>query len=171
MNKSLFSEKELLRQLAADNTAAFKILFDQNYPSLVRVMMRYSKDQDEIQLWMKDIYIQLWKSREFFKSERVENFRAYSIMVARNYAVKMSLKSRKLGWGEGNAAKDSESFTAVQQIRYYKAVQETSVQQASLPIHLAGKITADLFTSLKAFESQFVRIISLLRQERVVFRR
>ena len=177
MNKSIFSDQKLLRQLAADSTVAFKLLFDQNYPSIIRVLMRYSNDQNEIKHWVQEIYIQLWKYRASFKSESVENFKAYSVIVARNYAIRVSGKSKKIAAGEHIQNVNFDVFNLVQEIGYIKSIQKTKgavfFGPLSRPLigHAVRRVTSEITTSVKIIETQLSRTFSILRQELVVFRR
>ncbi|WP_221390952.1 sigma-70 family RNA polymerase sigma factor [Dyadobacter sp. NIV53] len=184
MNKSIFSDRELLKQLCNGSTEAFKLLFDQYYPVLVRVLMRYSTDQEEIKDWIQEIYIRLWESREEIQVDSIDNFKAYFIVTARNFAIKALAKKRKLKT-EQFQDKDQEEIA---DNNGYNVLEEVELRQAyhavisRLPVKtrkayvlnretgLTYKgVAEELGISIKTVEAQISRAISLLRQELHVF--
>ena len=184
MNKSIFSDRELLNQLSKDDTEAFKVLFDQYYPVLVRVLMRYSSDQEQIKDWIQEIYIRLWESREGIKADSIENFKAYFIVTARNYAVKEITKKNKLqlqqfqGSAEQDLA-DTNSLNVMEEIELRAAYQAAiaklprKTQKAYVLSRESGLtyrgVAEELGLSIKTVEAQISRAMSMLRQELYVF--
>jgi len=184
MNKSIFSDRELLRQLSKDSTEAFKILFDQYYPILVRVLMRYSGDQEEIKDWIQEIYIKLWEARQEIQLDSIENFKAYFIVTARNFAIRALSKKKKLkleqlqGVGHEEIA-DHSAHNVLEEVELRKAYQAAisklpaKTQKAYVLNRETGLtykgVAEELGISIKTVEAQISRAISLLRQELYVF--
>ena len=184
MNKSIFSDRELFRQLSNGSTEAFKILFDQYYPVLVRVLMRYSNDQEEIKDWIQEIYIRLWESREGIQMDSIDNFKAYFIVTARNFAIKSIAKKRKLKVEQfqenmQEQIADSNDFNVLEEKElrhaYQAAISRLPVktQKAYVLSRETGLtykgVAEELGISIKTVEAQISRAISLLRQELHVF--
>jgi len=184
MNKSILSDRELLKQLSKDNTEAFKTLFDQYYPVLVRVLMRYSADQDEIKDWIQEIYIRLWESREGIKADSIENFKAYFIVTARNYAIKALAKKKRLKIEQfqsvtQNEIADSSPFNLMEENELRRAYQAAisrlpvKTQKAYVLNRETGltyrSVANELGISIKTVETQISRALMLLRQELHVF--
>ena len=95
MNKSTFSDDQLVELIAADDTEAFKILFNKYYSTLVRILMRYSDDSELIKDWVQDIFVMLWESRAQLQGHQIVNFKAYFIVMARNYAIRVLSRKKK----------------------------------------------------------------------------
>ena len=184
MNKSIFSDRELLRQLSKGSTEAFKILFDQYYPVLVRVLMRYSSDQEEIKDWIQEIYIRLWESRQEIQADSIDNFKAYFIITARNFAIKALARKKRLqveqfrGKDQEEIA-DSNSYNVLEEVELRQAYQAAisklpvKTQKAYVLSRETGLtykgVAEELGISIKTVEAQISRAISLLRQELHVF--
>ena len=184
MNKSIFSDRELLRQLSKGNTHAFKTLFDQYYPTLVRVLMRYSSDHEEIKDWVQEIYIKLWKSREGIQVDSIENFKGYFIVTARNFAIKAIARKKRLKleqldiYGREEII-DTNSVNVMEEMELRRAYQaaisrlpaktrKAYVLSRETMLTYNG-IATELGVSIKTIEAQISRAISLLRQELHVF--
>jgi len=180
MNKSIFSETELLRQLAKDNKEAFKILFDQYYPVLVRVLMRYSADQDEIKDWVQEIYIKLWRSRH--EIGPAENFKARFMVTARNFAinaladkrkVKLSWQMKTQGFLQDEIVNNSYTASEENELgRAYRAAILSLPNKSSARSGLNTRIVvsfrniaAEFGNSVRVVNAQILRITMLLRQE------
>ena len=184
MNKSIFSDRELLNQLSKDNTEAFKVLFDQYYPVLVRVLMRYSSDQEQIKDWIQEIYIRLWESREGIKADSIENFKAYFIVTARNYAIKELGRKRRLNQEQLRSVMHAEiaDSSAVNSMEENELRQAYQMAISRLPVKTQKAyvlnretgltyrgVAKELGISIKTVETQISRAIMLLRQELHVF--
>lgn len=182
MNKSIFSDRELLKQLSKGNTEAFKLLFDQYNPVLVRVLMRYSNDQEEIKDWIQEIYIRLWESRMGIQYDSIENFKAYFIVTARNFAIKSLAKNRIARveqFHENTQIADNSSINVLEENElrhaYQAAISRLPVktQKAYVLNRETGltykAVAKELGISIKTVEAQISRAISLLRQELHVF--
>ena len=180
MNKSIFSDRELLKQLSKDNTEAFKVLFDHYYPVLVRVLMRYSSDQEQIKDWIQEIYIRLWETREGINADYIENFKAYFIVTARNYAIKELSKKRHLKpeqfqskTQEEIADSSSYNFMEENELRqaYQMAVSRLPVktQKAYVLNRETGLtyrgVAKELGISIKTVENQIGKALKILRIE------
>ena len=184
MNKSIFSDRELLKRLCNGDTEAFKLLFDQYYPVLVRVLMRYSSNQEEIKDWIQEIYIRLWETRQEMQIDSIDNFKAYFIVTGRNYAIKSLGRKRRL---QATQFQDI-SKTEIADMSYYNELEEVELRRAyqeaisRLPVKTRNAyvlnretgltykgIAEELGISIKTVEAQISRAISILRQELHVF--
>ena len=186
MNKPIFSDDELLKLIAADNTEAFKILFDQYYSTLVRVLMRYSNDTEQIKDWVQEIYVRLWENRCNPEMNNIENFRAYFIVTARNYAIRVLSKKRKTEL----VLNPEMAFCDIADNNLQEALEEKELRNAyqsalaKLPARTQeayylnrergltySKIAEELGMSIKTVEAQISRAMAFLRQELVVYLR
>ena len=180
MKKSLLSNQEIIVAIAYGNTAAFKILFDQYYPVLVKVLLRYSSDESQINAWIQAIYLNLWESRANLVGISVEDFKAYFILTARNYAIGESKKGKSNGAafaGHIYRAADSPVKGATDSLAlmgYYcsavtKSPDSDVLNQGLAQVYSRIETRFSLFP--KIIEARISDIISLLRQELVLFRR
>lgn len=184
MKKSLLSNQEIVLAIAYGNTAAFKILFDQYYPVLVKVLLRYSTDESQINAWIQVIYLNLWESRKNLVGISVEDFKAYFILTARNHAISETKKEKSniavaashfYLTAELPVKNASEPFALLE--HYCRAV-ESDLLKSSQPDMLnqdLGRVLSKLGTRLSLFgktiEARISDTFSLLRQELVLFRR
>jgi RNA polymerase sigma-70 factor (ECF subfamily) len=186
MNKPSFSDEELLKLIAEDNTDAFKILFDQYYNVLVRALMRYSNDPELIKDWVQEIYSKLWESRKTAQFETIVNFRAYFIVSARNYAIRFLSKKNKpdlvlhhemadMEIADNNLVEDLEQTELLHAYQSALSKLPPRTQQVYFLNREKGltysKIAAELGVSIKTVEAQISRAMAFLRQELVVYLR
>jgi len=186
MNKPIFSDIELLRLVAEDNTEAFKILFDQYYNTIVRVLSRFSQDPEQVKDWVQEIYVKLWECRKSLDIESIGNYKAYLITVARNHAVKCHTKKKKLELisnyelTEYEVADNNliENLDHAELMNAYENALSKLPQKAKEAYFLNRekgltytRIAEELGISIKTVEAQISRVMAFLRQELVVYLR
>lgn len=186
MNKPIFSDEELLRLVAEDNTEAFKILFDQYYNTIVRVLSRFSQDSEQIKDWVQEIYVKLWEARKNIDIASIGNFKAYLMVIARNHAVKCHTKKRKLELvsnyqlAEYEVADNNliENLDHAELMHAYQTALSKLPQKAKEAYFLNrekgltyNKIAEELGISIKTVEAQISRVMAFLRQELVIYLR
>jgi RNA polymerase sigma-70 factor (ECF subfamily) len=186
MNKSTFSDNQLVELIAADDTEAFKILFDKYYSTLVRILMRYSDDTELIKDWVQDIFVMLWETRAQIQGHQIENFKAYFIVMARNYVMRVLSRKKKtvLVFSREIEACDvpdntlSESLDEAElQLVHDAALAKLpeKAQQAYLLNRYKGltygKVADQMGISVKTVEAHISRTIAFLRQELVIYLR
>ncbi|WAC14090.1 RNA polymerase sigma factor [Dyadobacter pollutisoli] len=186
MNKSTFSDHELIGLIAADDTEAFKILFDQYYPTLVRVLMRYSNDTEQIKDWVQEIFIRLWEGRQQLDINHIDNFKAYFIVTARNYAIRVLSKKKKteLVFSPEMVACEIADNNLLEGLAETELRDAYQSALAKLPLKTQeayylnrekgltyGKIADELGVSIKTVEAHISRTMAFLRQELVVYLR
>lgn len=88
--------------------------------------MRYSNDQEEIKDWIQDIYIRLWETRQKMRIDSIDNFKAYFIVTARNYANKSLAGKRRL---QATQFQDI-SKTEIANVSYYNELEEVELRHA-----------------------------------------
>lgn len=186
MNKSTFSDNQLIELIAADDTEAFKILFDKYYSTLARILMRYSDDSELIKDWIQDIFVMLWETRAQLQGHQIANFKAYFIVMARNHAIRVLSKKKKavlvfpLEMEVCNAPDNSfcESLDEAELRFMYDAALAKLPQKTQQAYFLNrhkgltyGKIAEKMGISVKTVEAHISRTIAFLRQELVIYLR
>ena len=186
MNKPIFSDEELLKLVAEDNTEAFKILFDQYYNTIVRVLMRFSQDPEQVKDWVQEIYVKLWECRKSLDIEAIGNFKAYFIVIARNHAIKQYTKKKKLELVSNYELTDCdvsdnnlvENLEHAELLHAYKKALAKLPEKATEAYFLNrekgltyNKISEELGISIKTVEAQISRVMAFLRQELVIYLR
>lgn len=186
MNKPIFSDEELLKLVAEDNTEAFKILFDQYYNTLVRVLMRFSQDPEQVKDWVQEIYVKLWECRKNLDIDSIGNFKAYFMVIARNHAIKHHTKKKKLELVSNYELTDYdvsdnnlvENLEHAELMHAYQKALSKLPHQATEAFFLNRekgltytKISEELGISIKTVEAQISKVMSFLRQELVVYLR
>jgi len=184
INKPSFSDDELLRLIAEDNTEAFKILFNQYYTLLARTLMRYSNDPEEIKDWIQEIYGKLWENRKSTQTAAIINFRAYFIVSARNYAIRHLGRKNKpeLVLHHEIAECDLADNNLLEKIEQKDLLQAYQSALSKLPSRTQEvyflnrekgltytKIAEELGISIKTVEAQISRAMAFLRHELVVY--
>ncbi|TDE18159.1 RNA polymerase sigma factor [Dyadobacter psychrotolerans] len=185
MNKSTFSDRELEGLLSGKDGISFRILFEQYHPTLVRVLINYSNDQEEIKDWIQKICRELWLSRQTLNTDSIGNLKAYFIVTARNFAIK-SISER----GKAKPEKTNFSFENEFSIRrslvtnhedgrlmneYVRAIEnfQKPIKIISLKNRVIGPFNLNnlnLLSPFKTVEIRLVRMLSFLRQEVQLFR-
>ncbi len=186
MNKSTFSDDQLVELIAADDTEAFKILFNKYYSTLVRILMRYSDDSELIKDWVQDIFVMLWESRAQLQGHQIVNFKAYFIVMARNYAIRVLSRKKKtvLVFSRETDLCDVPDNTLCESLDEAELRLMHDAALAKLPPKTQqayllnrhkgltyGKIAERMGISVKTVEAHISRTIAFLRQELVVYLR
>lgn len=184
MKEPAFSDEQLLKLLTEDSSEAFKILFDQYYNMLVRVLIKYSKDEEQVKDWIQEINVRLWENRKRIQFEAINNFRGYLIVTARNHAVKSLGRKKQLDVvlngeiGRYEIADNNlvESLEEEELLRAYQAALTKLPPQTQKAYFLNrekglsySKVAEELGISIKTVEAQIARAMSILRQELNVF--
>lgn len=186
MNKSTFSDDQLVDLIAADDTEAFKILFDKYYSTLARILMRYSDDPELIKDWVQDIFVMLWETRAQLQGYQIANFKAYFIVMARNYAMRVLSKKKRgvlvfiremercdVPDNTLCESLDEAELQLMHDAALAKLPQKTQ-QAYLLNRHKGltyGKIADKMGISVKTVEAHISRTIAFLRQELVIYLR
>jgi len=186
MNKPIFSDEALLKLIAEDNTEAFKILFDQYYHTLVRVLMRFSRDPEQVKDWVQEVYVKLWECRKAIDIDSIVNFKAYFIVIARNHAVREQGKKKKPELVSDYELTDYdvsdnnliENLDHAELMQVYQKALSKLPEKATESYFLNRekgltytKIAEELGISVKTVEAQISRVMAFLRQELVVYLR
>ncbi|WP_025765149.1 RNA polymerase sigma factor [Dyadobacter tibetensis] len=180
MKKAIVSDREILSQTANGDKSSFKILFDQNYSTISRVLMQFSKDPEQIKDWTQEIFMNLWLARHSQNFTEIENIKAYIIVMARNHAIRaLGKKSLLITYAYQESAAeekaDSDSMRAMEEMELMKAYQAVvaklppKTQQAYLLSREDGltytKVAQVMGVSVKTVENQIARALAILRQE------
>lgn len=83
--KPLYTETELLTQIAAGNESAFARLFYEFHQELGDYVFRLTKSLPLTEEIIQDVFIKIWTQRE--QLNKIEHFRAYLFTVSRNYTL------------------------------------------------------------------------------------
>lgn len=184
MKEPAFSDEQLLKLLTEDSSEAFKILFDQYYNTLVRVLIKYSKDEEQVKDWIQEINVRLWENRKRIQFEAIDNFKGYLIVTARNHAVKSLGRKRQPDLvpneeiGNYEIADNNlvESLEEEELLKAYQAALAKLPPQMQKAYFLNrerglsySKVAEQLGISIKTVEAQISRAIAILRQELNVF--
>lgn len=184
MTKPTFTDKELFELIAEDNAEAFQVLFRRHYSALSRVLMRYSRDKEQIKDWTQEIYVVLWEIRKKLPTETIINFKGYMIVLARNYALRSVGKKKQVqlvlteDYSDFEIA-DNNLLETIEHNElheaYLSALQKMPprMQEAYYLNREKGftysKVAEQLGISIKTVEVQMARAISILRHELVSF--
>jgi RNA polymerase sigma-70 factor, ECF subfamily len=186
MNKSTFSDHQLVELIAGDDTEAFKILFDKYYSTLVRILTRYSEDSELIKDWIQDIFIMLWENRAQLQGYQIANFKAYLIVMARNYAMRVLSRKKKavLVFSRDIEICDVPDNTLCESLDEAELRLMHDAALAKLPQNTQqayvlnrhkgltySKVAEKMGISIKTVEAHISRTIAFLRQELVIYRR
>jgi RNA polymerase sigma-70 factor (ECF subfamily) len=184
MNKPIFSEKELFELVARGDIQAFERLFRLYYPVLARVLMRYSRDPEQIKDWIQEIYIKLWENRESAALQGAENSKAYFIVSARNHVIRLLNKKKQIhlifddsvherhiaDHSMENNMRGQELMQAYQQALSKMPPRTREAFSLNREQGMAySKVADQQGTSVKTVEAQISRAISILRRELVTF--
>ena len=184
MNKRIFTDKELFRMVAQDNTEAFELLFKQYYGVLIRVLIPYSRDPEKIKDWVQEIYAKLWENRKSINMEGVENIKAYLIIMARNHVIKQLSKKKeiRLVLDEEKAGIDIADNNLEEKLKQTELMQAYAEALTKMPPRTReayflnrekgltySKVAEELGTSVKTIEAQVSRAIAILRRELIGF--
>jgi RNA polymerase sigma-70 factor, ECF subfamily len=184
MTKPTLSDKELFELIADDDSEAFRILFRRYYGVLSRVLVRYSRDKEEIKDWTQEIYVLIWEIRKKLPVESIVNFKGYLIVLTRNYAIRATGKKRNLQMVLTEDYSDFEvaDNNLTEQIEHhdlYKAY-HNALDKMPAPMQEAyclnreqgytyPKVAEQLGISIKTVEARISRALSILRHELVSF--
>jgi RNA polymerase sigma-70 factor (ECF subfamily) len=184
MTKPTLADKELFELIAEDDTEAFQILFRRHYGALSRVLMRYSRDKEQIKDWTQEIYVMLWEIRKKLPVETISNFKGYLIVLTRNYAIRCTGKKKQFQMVLTEDFSDFEIVDnnlaeAVEHKELYEAYQN-ALQKMPQPTQEAyylnrekgytyPKVAEEMGISIKTVEARISRALSILRHELVSF--
>jgi RNA polymerase sigma-70 factor (ECF subfamily) len=79
------NEKELLAQIAAGDTKAFALLFDQYQNKVFSHALTFVKSVEEAEELTTDIFMKIWEHRQQLPA--IQNFKSYLFILGRNYLV------------------------------------------------------------------------------------
>lgn len=92
MTKNSFTDDELWKSVAMDDSQAFATLYNRYWKKLYQTTLYYLKDTDTAEQVLQDVFVVLWKKRAQLK---IDNFKAYIYVTAR-YHVFTHLRAAKL---------------------------------------------------------------------------
>jgi RNA polymerase sigma-70 factor (ECF subfamily) len=184
MTKPTLTDKELFELIAEDDTEAFQILFRRHHGALSRVLMRYSRDKEQIKDWTQEIYVLLWEIRGKLPIETIANFKGYLIVLTRNYAIRCTGKKKQFqmvlteDFSDFQIA-DNSLAEDIEHRDLYQAYQ-TALQKMPEPMQEAyclsrekgytyPKVAEEMGISIKTVEARISRALSILRHELVSF--
>lgn len=142
--------------------------------------MQYSRDEEQIKDWTQEIFMNLWMARHTSHFQDIENVKAYMIVVARNYAIRVLGKKKQLvtqAYSESAAEEiaDPNIQDRVEELELLKAYQDVvaklppQTQKAYLLSREKGltytKVAEEMGLSVRTVENQISRALAILRQE------
>jgi RNA polymerase sigma-70 factor (ECF subfamily) len=184
MKQPVFSDAQLLQLLTEDSSKAFKILFDQYYGTLVRVLVKYSKDTEQIKDWIQEVNVKIWENRKTIQFDAIDNFKGYLIVTARNHAIKSLGKKKQLEliFNDQMVGYEIADNNLIENLERAELLEAYHAALTKLPpqTHKAyflnreqglsySKIAEELGISIKTVETQISRAMSILRQELNVY--
>jgi RNA polymerase sigma-70 factor (ECF subfamily) len=180
MNKPTYTDIALLELIAKDSSDAYELLFNRYYSLITRVLLRYSRDPEQIKDWTQEIFVRLWENRKDINTEGIQQVKGYLIVLARNYVLK-KLKKRKqiqLIFGDLKAKVEIADNNLVEQFDESELRQAYAVALARLPARNRDayslnreegmpyhKVAERLGIPVKTVESQISRALVILRRE------
>lgn len=94
MKKPAYTDKELITLIGQDNKEAFQIFFHLHYNLLARSLARYSREPEQIEDWIQEIFLKIWVKRKTLFLPEIKNLPAYLLIIARNYVLKEISKKK-----------------------------------------------------------------------------
>lgn len=82
-NSKVYIEREVLLQTAKGDESAFRLLFNEHWQNIYRVAYILTKSTLTAEDMVQEIFMKLWIKRE--QLPKIENFRNYLFIVARNH--------------------------------------------------------------------------------------
>lgn len=180
MNKPTYTDSDLLELITKDNTDAYEQLFNRYYTIITRVLLRYSRDPEQIKDWTQEIFVKLWETRKEIKAEGIQQVKGYLIVLARNYVIK-KLKKRKqihLILDELKTKVDIADNNLLEKFEESELRQAYAVALAQMPDRdrdayylnreeglTYQKVAEKLGIPVKTVESQISRALAILRRE------
>lgn len=128
MSNNSDNERELLRQVAAGDEQAYRVLFDRYSDRMYMNALHFTKSAELAQDLTQEIFIRIWMNR--LKLAGVDRFDAWLFTVARN-VIRNELKKKVLLVENGemlHAYFRDNNLTPQERIEYKEL--ETSVHQA-----------------------------------------
>lgn len=180
MNKPTYTDKALLELITQDNTAAYEVLFNRYYSLITRVLLRYSRDPEQIKDWTQEIFVRLWENRKDIRTAGIGQVKGYLIVTARNFALKKLKKKKQvhLIFDEGIAKAEIADNNLQEKIEEAELRQAYALALALVPAPSRhayalnrdeglsyGKVAEKLGIPLKTVESQISRALAILRRE------
>ena len=130
--KPLYTEVELLTQVAAGNESAFARLFHEYHQELGDYVFRLTKSLPLTEEIIQDVFIKIWSQKE--QLNKIGHFRAYLFTMSRNYTLNvMRNEARKALLHQEwitNFSEYAESETVYDQEKYFLLIDQAV---ASLP--------------------------------------
>lgn len=170
-------EKEILRQLQANQAEAVKILFDLHYDMVLRTASKFFKDQNQAKDIAQMIFIKIWDKRTQLNIQG--NIQAYIRRMAINTALTELKKQKRLQTEDLDQTQIPllVSSEADEHLNYkeLKAEAETAINQLPPKCQQVFKLSRyELLTykeiakkmdiSVKTVENQMGRAFKLLRK-------
>jgi RNA polymerase sigma-70 factor (ECF subfamily) len=82
-NSTTYIESEVLQQIAKGDESAFRLLFNEHCQNIYGVAYMFTKSAPIAEDMIQEIFMKLWIKRE--QLPKVENFRNYLFIIARNH--------------------------------------------------------------------------------------
>jgi RNA polymerase sigma-70 factor (ECF subfamily) len=180
MNKPTFTDIALLELIAKDSSDAFELLFSRYYSIITRVMLRYSRDPEQIKDWTQEIFVQLWENRQEINTAGIHQVKGYLIVIARNYVIKKLQKKKRIHliFDELKAKMEIADNNLLEKFEEAELRQAYAVALARLPARnrdayslnreeglTYSKVAEKLGVPVKTVESQISRALAILRRE------
>ncbi|WP_346320816.1 RNA polymerase sigma-70 factor [Chitinophaga sp. YIM B06452] len=174
MNKGgMYSEAEVLLQVAAGSEAAFRCLFDGHRDKLFAYMLRLSGSTEAAKDIVQDVFLKVWTERSVLPG--IRNFDAYVFTLARNHAFNLVKKNayrndilRSLYAGETGASHETEQMVRYKalQDQLEKAIGKLPPQQKTIFTlnRLQGLAIEDIARRLHISEGTVKKHLSLATQ-------
>ena len=78
----IHNEKELLRQIAQGDRAAFQVLYTTYFPMVQQYVSLFEPSKSSLDELTQDVFVRIWEKRS--RLESVDSFKGYLFMVSRN---------------------------------------------------------------------------------------
>lgn len=180
MNKPTYTDVALLELITQDSTAAYEVLFNRYYSLITRVLLRYSRDPEQIKDWTQEIFVKLWENRKDIHPAGIQQVKGYLIVTARNYVLKKLKKKKQvpLIFDELKARAEIADNNLLEKMEEAELRQAYALALARVPSPSRhayslnreegltyGKVAEKLGISVKTVESQISRALAILRRE------
>jgi RNA polymerase sigma-70 factor, ECF subfamily len=180
MNKPTYTDTALLELIAQDSTEAYELFFNRYYAVITRVLLRYSRDPEQIKDWTQEFFVKLWENRQDINAQDIQQVKGYLIVTARNYVIR-KLKQKKrvhLIFDELKAKMEVADNSLLEKFEEAELRQAYAVALTRLPSRnreayslnreeglTYPKVAAKLGIPVKTVESQISRALAILRRE------
>lgn len=169
------TDTELLQRLANDDQAAYRLLFDRHYKTMLGTAINMLKDSDQAKDAVQDVFLRIWKNRHEIQIRT--SVEAYLKRAVINQALGNIRTGNKFVSDEKTPEQPEKQSTPQQELegKELKAVLDTALE--SLPERcrlvfimkrLEGlsqkEIAEKLNISTKTVENQITKAVKVLRE-------